>query len=273
VTYNGDGTAYYYISTSNSVPSATASGWTAIVNGGEVKYTNAGTYYVHLKATAGTNYTAVNPKLGNSTGKEITKRTVTVTAPVIKTDSIKYTGNNQSLLSGNGSCTTGGQMYYYVSTSATAPTSFSTTSWSTSAPSKKDVGTYHIWYYAYVSDTNNNTGSNINTIKSLGSKEIEKRTGAAPTFSNDSVTATCVQSAAAVNAAAFDAATAGHSGSITYALVGAKNSNGDTLSGWSIKSSGRTIGIPVNTIAANMASRRFPSQPGCFPVKTSSRKI
>jgi hypothetical protein len=241
-TYNGNSQTIATISTNSGdyyfgLGSSTTSGpssWGS--KNTALSVTNAGTYYVWAKCDANTGYyNAVSAKyIGTVT---VSKRTVTVTAPVIKTDSIKYTGNNQSLLSGNGSCTAGGTMYYYVSTSSTAPTSFSTTSWSTSAPSKKDVGTYHIWYYAYVSDTNNNTGSNINTIKSLGSKEIEKRTGAAPTFSNDSVTATCVQSAAAVNAAAFDAATAGHSGSITYSITGVvKDGTTTQLTGWTMTS-------------------------------------
>ena len=140
-------------------------------------------------------------------------------------------------------------MYYYVSTSATAPTSFSTTTWSTTAPSKTDVGTYYIWYYAYVSDTKNNTGRNINTIKSLGSKEIKQRTGAAPTFNADSVTATCIQSGGAVNTGAFDAATAGHSGSITYSITGVvKDGTTTQLTGWSMTTTtSRIITVPAST--------------------------
>ena len=252
VSYNGDGTAYYYIQKATSqpaIPSASASGWTAISNGGKISAEDAGTYYIFLKAVGktGGNYTGVDPKVGGN--NTINKRTVTVTEPVIKTDPIKYTGSSQALLSRNGSCTTGGTMYYYVSTSSTAPTSFSTTTWSTDAPSRTNVGTYYIWYYVYVSDTNNNTGININTIKSLGSKEIEQRTGAAPTFNADSVTATCVQSAAAVNASVFDAATAGHSGSITYSITGVvKDGTTTQLTGWSMTTTtSRIIVVPAST--------------------------
>ena len=252
VSYNGDGTAYYYIQKATSqpaTPSASASGWKAISNGGTISATDAGTYYIFLKAVgkAGGNYTGVEPKVGGN--NTINKRPVTVTEPVIKTDPIKYTGSSQVLLSGNGSCTTGGTMYYYVSISATAPTSFSTTTWSTSVPSKTDVGTYYIWYYAYVSDTNNNTGTNINTIKSLGSKEIKQRTGAAPTFNADSVTATCIQSGGAVNAGAFDAATAGHSGSITYSITGVvKDGTTTQLTGWRMTTTtSRIIVVPAST--------------------------
>ena len=214
----------------------------------ELSVTDAGTYYVWAKCDANTGYyNAVSAKyIGTVT---VSQRTVTVTAPTIKTDPIRYTGSSQSLLSANGSCTTGGTMYYYVSKSATAPTSFSTTTWSTAAPSKTDVGTYYIWYYAYVSDTKNNTGTNINTIKSLGSKEIKQRTGAAPTFNADSVTATCIQSGGAVNAGAFDAATAGHSGSITYSITGVvKDGTTTQLTGWNMTTTtSRIITVPAST--------------------------
>ena len=256
VSYNGDGTAYYIVSTTNSVPAASASGWTSVTNGTTIKSSaaTATTYYVFLKATAteGTNYIGVDPKSAGS--KAIGKRTVTVTAPTVKSDTIRYTGSAQALLSGNGSCTTGGTMYYYCSTSSTAPTVSGApgTGWSTTAPSKTDVGTYYIWYYAYVSDTTNNTGSNINTVKSLNSKAIERRTGAAPTFNDASVSATCVQSGAAVNAGAFTAATAGHSGSITYTIQGVvKNGTSTQLTGWTMTSTtSRVITVPASTAPA-----------------------
>ena len=43
VSYNGDGTAYYYIQKATSqpaIPSASASGWTAISNGGTISARN-----------------------------------------------------------------------------------------------------------------------------------------------------------------------------------------------------------------------------------------
>ena len=190
VSYNGDGTAYYIVSTSSTVPAANASGWTAVPSNKEITYINAGTYYVHLKATAGTNYTAVNPKIGNSTGKQIAKRTVTVTAPSYVSSALTYNGSAQTVASG-GSCTTGGTMYYYISTSSTAPTvtagSAPGTGWTTSNPTATGKGTYYVWYYCYVADTSNNTGTDINTVKALsGSKAIAQRTVTvtAPTATN-----------------------------------------------------------------------------------------
>ena len=243
ILYSGDGTVYYKVVKATSQPSVPTDGWTSVainssnwtsVSGGKQltiqsssNTGDAGTYYVFLKSDAGTGYAAV---AGKSAGnKAINKRTVTCTAPTVKTDTIQYTGNNQALLSGNGSASPGGVMYYYVSTSATTPTvtsgSAPGTGWNTTAPSKKDVGTYYIWYYVYIADTDNNAaGTNVSTVKSLGSKEIEQRTGAAPTFSASSVTAKCTQgsnatTSPAVNAGAFTAASAGHTGSITSSIL------------------------------------------------------
>ena len=201
VSYNGDGTAYYIVSTSSTVPAANATGWTAVPSNNEITYTNAGTYYVHLKATAGTNYSAVNPKIGNSTGKQIAQRTVTVTAPTYVSSTLTYNGSAQTVASG-GSCTTGGTMYYYISTSSTAPTvtagSAPGTGWTTSSANPQVVqatnkGTYYVWYYCYVSDTANNKSNTasgqkaINTVYQIsGTKAIAQRTVTvtAPTATN-----------------------------------------------------------------------------------------
>ena len=106
----------------------------------------------------------------------VKKKTVTFTVPTLKSVE-PYTRSPQTLVNA-GSCTTGGTMYYYVSTSATAPTSFSTTTWSTTVPSKKDAGTYYLWYYVYVSDTGTYTGTGINTVTKVGvgSVNIPQRT-------------------------------------------------------------------------------------------------
>ena len=54
---------------------------------------------------------------------------------------------------------------YYSDTNKT----FSTSTWSTSLPysQKTAAGTYTLYYYCYVSDVANNTGSGINTVKSI----------------------------------------------------------------------------------------------------------
>ena len=352
VSYNGDGQAKYYVSTSNSAPSASANGWSNVPSDGKIYAINAGTYYVFLQASAGTNYTAVTVKSGNTTGKEISKkavtytadneswtydggthsasntatltsgslitghtatfscsgsvgagvnsvtktlssvtiksgstdvtsnysitringtlritarpikitassasrpyngspltsnsataeatgtnnrglvsghtmtsctvtgtitsvgsvdnvpssaiitsgstnvtsnydityvngkltitqRSVTITAPQFVNTGLTYNGSNQTVASG-GSCTTGGTMYYYVSTTNSTPT-FNANTWSTSASIQaKPAGIYYVWYYCKVDDTTNNTGTDINTVKKLSnSKEIVKKT-------------------------------------------------------------------------------------------------
>ena len=89
----------------------------------------------------------------------------------------------------------------------------------------------------------------VNAVSKTATVTVNRRTGSAPTFGNSSVTATCVQAQSARTTSAFTAGTATHSGTLSYSLVSAKNSGGSTLSGWSVNSDNRTIGIPANTIA------------------------
>ena len=190
VSYNGDGTAYYYIQKATSqppTPSASASGWTAISNGGTISAQDAGTYYIFLKAVSdtGDNYTGVNPKVGGN--NTINKRTVTVTTvPTYVSAGLTYDGTNntdgsdQTLITA-GACGTGGVMYYYVSTSSSTPSWSSGSGWSTSLPTGKDAGNYYVWYYCLVSDTNNNTaGTNTNAVKALANspKNIARKPSA-----------------------------------------------------------------------------------------------
>ena len=118
ISYNGDGTAYYYVQKADSQPStpaANASGWVEITSwtrtsGGtkqlDRSQTNAGTYYVFLKATGATggNYTGVDPKQGGN--KVINKRTVNVTtAPTFVSTTLTYSGSNQTLVNSNAAST------------------------------------------------------------------------------------------------------------------------------------------------------------------------
>ena len=99
----------------------------------------------------------------------ISQRTVTITAPTATGRT--YNGSDQTIFAA-GSATTGGTMYY----SETNKT-FSTSTWSTSLPytQKTNAGTYTLYYYCHVSDTTNNKGTDINTIKSI-SATINKAT-------------------------------------------------------------------------------------------------
>ena len=105
----------------------------------------------------------------------INKRVVTVTAPTTVSDTLTYNGNDQNLLSSVGSCSTGGVMYWYQSNpiiSNTTPTFSTSSGWTITAPTTtsykgNDAGTYYIWYYCYVENTENNEGININTVKNV----------------------------------------------------------------------------------------------------------
>lgn len=99
----------------------------------------------------------------------VNKKTVTFSAPTLKSVSA-YTRSSQTLVNA-GSCTTGGTMYYYVSTSSSTPT-FSVSSWTTTVPSKTNAGTYYLWYCAYVSDTGAYTGTGINTVTKVGTGSV-----------------------------------------------------------------------------------------------------
>lgn len=99
----------------------------------------------------------------------VKKKTVTFTAPTLKSVE-PYTRSPQTLVNA-GSCTTGGTMYYYVSTSSSTPT-FSASSWTTTVPSKTNAGTYYLWYYVYVSDTDTYTGTGINTVTKVGAGSV-----------------------------------------------------------------------------------------------------
>ena len=102
INYTGDGTVKYYVSTSNSAPGASASGWVTIsswttTNGASktfnVTRTNVGTYYIFLQASEGTNYNAVAVKAGNSTGKSIAQKEVGLSWGIV---SWTYDGNTHS---------------------------------------------------------------------------------------------------------------------------------------------------------------------------------
>ena len=157
----------------------------------KLQATNAGTYYVWAKCDESTSYESVAAKyIGTVT---ISKRNVTVTAPTKTTSALSYNGYAQTLASGgvtkvtNNTSTTVGTMYYYVSTSSTAPTTFSTSTWKTTATAI-NAGSYYIWYYADV-DTANNDGTGLKTITSLtGSTPVviskRKVTATAPTVTD-----------------------------------------------------------------------------------------
>jgi hypothetical protein len=138
--------------------------------------TNAGTYYIWVKWQPDSNHTGGSPN-GEKTGKIVTinKREVKITDPT-KTN-WTYSGSAYTIFAA-GSCTPGGVMYY-----SDTDEEFSTSTWRTSPPytEKTNAGTYILYYYCYVSDTTNNTGTNINTKLSI-SATINKKATTAPTL-------------------------------------------------------------------------------------------
>ena len=147
---------------------------------------------ITVSATAGTLYAQATPITFTTT---VNKRTVTVTAPGVSSSTFTYNNDNKTLFTSAGSCSAGGTMYWYSAptTNTTAP-SFSTSTWTTTAPARtaKNAGTYRYYYYCRVTDTANNEGTNINTVKYV-SKAIGKAT---PTFSLSATSAsvTCLTS-------------------------------------------------------------------------------
>lgn len=168
----------------------------------------------------------------------VNKRTVTFSAPTLKSVS-PYTGSEQVLIN-EGSCTTGGTMYYYVSTSSSTPT-FSTTKWTTTAPSKTDAGKYYLWYYVYVSDTDAYTGTGINTVTKVGSGSvtIPKQTGSSGTsLINPSTTFS--KSSQTVQLG-VDGAT----GEVTYSTSITVKKGDNNITGWTCTSAG-VVTIPAS---------------------------
>ena len=164
--------------------------------------------------------------------------TVTITAPTLKSVS-PYTGSEQVLIN-EGSCTTGGTMYYYVSTSSSTPT-FSTSEWTTTAPSKTDAGKYYLWYYVYVSDTDAYEGTGINTVKKVGSGSvtIPKQTGSGGTSVNNPST-TFSKSSQTVQLGVT-----GATGEVTYSTSITVKKGGNNITGWKCTSAG-VVTIPAS---------------------------
>ena len=133
---------------------------------GEYKATNAGS---HIASCTG--------DLNHSDATNVTwtmnKRTVSVTAPAVVSSTLTYNGSAQNLVLSVGNCSTGGTMYWYNSnpTTSNSTPSFSTSSgWTTTRPTNykgTNAGTYYIYYYCLVSDTANNSGSAINSVRGV----------------------------------------------------------------------------------------------------------
>lgn len=185
--------------------------------------TNAGTYYIWVKWQPDSNHTGGSPN-GEKTGKIVTinKRKVKITDPT--ETNWTYSGSAYTIFAA-GSCTPGGVMYY-----SDTDKEFSTSTWRTSPPytEKTNAGTYILYYYCYVSDTTNNTGTNINTKLSI-SATINKKS-ATISFDGSNLIVQCKNSATSLGIATdvrYLAATA-TGGSVSYTIDSIQNPSGVT---------------------------------------------
>ena len=155
------------------------------------------------------------------------KRTVTITAPTATNRT--YNGIVQEIFE-EGSCTEGGVMYYSITDK-----DFSTSTWKQSLSfqnaSADMAGTYTLYYYCYVSDTSNNTGTGINTKKSI-SATINKAT---PTLTFTASTSTLTYNGSTQNIGTISY---NGDGKIYYVV---SRSNTTPTTGWIETSTGATI--------------------------------
>ena len=140
----------------------------------------------------------------------------------------------------------GGQGTLMYKLDASGGTNYGTATSTAPSRNKNSVGT--TTFVAYWSGNNN---YNKSPDSSQGTLVITKAT-APPTFSNTTVYAdlnpTNFTTSPQVNCGAFTAATAGHSGGLTYTLGTVKNSSNTTVSGWSMTSNtSRVIRVPAST--------------------------
>ena len=259
--YYGTTSATSGMSTAVSVSANTATNLTSITNVGTL------TVYAYFVPTDTTNYNSLGSSSNDHTSKSITisKRTVTITAPT-KTDRT-YSGSAQTIFTA-GSCTTGGVMYY----SDTNKT-FSTSTWSTSVPTPKqtNAGTYTLYYYCYVSDTTNNTGTGINTIKSI-SATISKL-GATLAYSPSDLSVQCKNSDTKLLTAttvSYTKASVG-AGSASYTIDSVKNSSGTSVSYISLSSTNLSVAAntPVGDYTVTMTASQGNSNYTSTPVTKS----
>lgn len=180
--YTGDGTPSYAVTTSSTPPS---SGWTEMSKNTNVNISSsaatATTYYIHVKATAGTNYSAVSAV--NKANKAIGKATATLTFTA--TDStLTYNGSTQNI--GTINYTGDGTAKYVVSTSSTKPAdsaiNTTVTNGTTIKSSSANADTYYVYLIA-------SAGTNYKAVSSKqgGSKEIVNATITVKTSGQNSV--------------------------------------------------------------------------------------
>ena len=226
ISYTGDGTVYYLVKGNNSEPSASDSGWVQITSWTttsgatktfDVNETNAGTYYVFLKADTGTNYNSVPVKSGTSskTIDKVSDASVTVTL-----GSAGTYHNAATLVAANGVTTHGTATAYVGYKYGSAATSDDQITWvavgtALSLSATASPGTYYI-YKKWTADSNH---SNDQTYTPVGTTYTLTRSQA----SDASVTVTLASNAGTYhNAATLVAANGVTTHGTSAAYVGYK---------------------------------------------------
>ena len=226
ISYTGDGTFYYVVSTSTTVPTT---GWTSASSGATIKSSaaTAATYYVYLKSDAGTNYVAVSAASKGS--KAIGKATPTLT---LTGTTITYDGSSTATV--KASANVAGTIYYGTSTSM-GSTQSATASTTYTLATRTDAGTTTV-YAAFVPTDGTN-------YKSLGSSSSYNKSASAKVNAASSTLTLTGASKTYDGNPSYVSATASAAGIIYYgATSGAKTYNVAVSAGGTVNltSMGRT---------------------------------
>ncbi len=169
------GTASFTYDGDSHLPTATA---TNVLSGETCELTvtgaqtEAGEYVATVTAVSDNNY-----KLPEAVTKDFTirKANATATAPELAAGLV-YNGDQQQLITGDGSVVGGGTVFYAIGTSGTsAPGSDWSTDITSELLSRTDAGTYYIWYKADESDNYNAKTATLAgtvTIQKAGSSVV-----------------------------------------------------------------------------------------------------
>ena len=98
------------------------------------------------------------------------KLTLTIAPAAVETapeaNDLTYTGQPQALTTAGAAAE--GTMQYYVATGTDVPATDTDIPWSESVATATDIGTYHVWYRAYVGEQNYSTPTDVTvTIKKI----------------------------------------------------------------------------------------------------------
>ena len=127
--------------------------------------------YQRLKETDTLNPSAPSTlKIKTETDSYGMKLTLTIAPAAVETapeaNDLTYTGQPQALTTAGTAAE--GTMQYYVATGTDVPATDTDIPWSESVATATDVGTYHVWYRAYVGEENVTTPTDVTvTIKKI----------------------------------------------------------------------------------------------------------